>query len=184
MGLSSARHAAIANFAAGWVRDLPKIAEQIGLAGADSLLLAAPALAACLSTASESLLAQGVSNVGDVFAAILSASHDPKLAHKWRSDVVTRTRQSIESGASSDLVTSMRESGGIGSGAWLSFPSKLAHYLSDQEYCLAVRLHMSLDVFLTRPHENLTCMHKGGDRAQNRICRQSHGCKRTPSDVV
>ena len=170
-GLASVRHSSNANYLSAWMRDLPLIAEQLDRAGPDLLLDQSPVLCASLCSTLGQLDAQSSLDLPALSSTVLQEAGETKLASKWRASVVTRTKQTFESGATDAQVTAMRESGGRGAGLWLALPTQPSHHLTDQEFTTACRLRMSLDIFRRDPHQSSTCKHRGGQRTGHRVCQ-------------
>ena len=109
-------------------------------------------------------VAQGANASNDLTTALVDAGGEKKLAKRWRTDVVTRTRTSIESGAANEDVTCTNESGGSGGGAGLRFPQLPRHHFTNQEFSTAVRLRMNMKVYSS----DQQCRHKS--RRDGRVC--------------
>ena len=148
----------------------------MGLASPSAVLDHAPALRACLTSVAQAMAAQGVEELPASMEDII-IKFSSSAASKWRSEVVTRIRQNIKSGATEEFVTTMLESGGSGGGSWMATPSAAQHCLTNQEFTTSSRLRMNLDVHRTPPDRNLTCAHKGGQRVGFRTCRQAADAK-------
>ena len=170
-GLASVRHSSNANYLSAWIRDLPLIAEHLDRAGPDLLLEQSPVLCASLCSILGQLDAQSSLDLPALSSTVLQEAGETKLASKWRASVVTRTKQTFESGATDAQVTAMRESGGRGAGLWLALPTQPSHHLTDQEFTTACRLRMSLDIFRRDPHQSSTCKRRGGQRTGYRVCQ-------------
>ena len=151
-------HASHANFLAGWVRDLPKIAEQIGQPNVEAVLARAAPLEQSLQHAVSTLTVQGVDDLPNVSAAF-GFHGSPKLASHWRSAVLARCKTLVESGSTPEQVVAIRASSGSGSGAWMGVPSKQAHFFTDQEVITSVRLRMCMEVYTTPSSGHVPCMH-------------------------
>ena len=171
-GFQSAQHSAGANFAGSWFRDLHGLAEGMGAASPQSLLDRAVEVRASLEGSLASLSELGASVPTDLDNALTQTKDETKLARKWRSEVVARISNNVESGAANEHVSCMLESGGIGSGGWLSFPRLPCHHFTNQEFRTAVRLRMHMDVFSTGPNQTLRCKHQASFQRGGRICNE------------
>jgi hypothetical protein len=171
-GFQSTQHSALANFAGSWFRDLHGLAESMDVASPQSLLDRAVGVRASLEESIVSLSALGASIPTDLNLALTHTEGVSKLARQWRSEVVARISNNVESGAANEHVNCMRESGGTGSGGWLNFPRAPSHHFTNQEFRTAVRLRMHLDVFSKGPTQTLRCKHQASFQRGGRICNE------------
>jgi len=169
-GFQAVRFSALANYVASYLRDIPGIAGRMQLTTGSALLERAHSIRNALQAAVNELAHLGASVPTDLRQALEESGNIKKLASVWRSQVVTRIVRTIESGATNDQITAMHESGGPGAGAWLNFPLKAAHHMSDQEFGTSVRLRMTLDVLRKEPHANLQCKHRSVRNGNVRVC--------------
>ena len=112
----------------------------------------------------------GASVASTLAEALSQANGEKKLVRKWRSEVITRIGNQMESGLTSEHVICCRESGGSGGGSWLHFPRKPCHHFTNQEFDTAVRLRMSLPVYHKGPTQTLRCKHKQRAQRGPRVC--------------
>ena len=158
MGLQSVVHASSANFLAGWVRDLPSIAEKIGQPNVEAVLQRAAPLERCFQQVIDHLTANGADDLPNVSAAF-EFHGTPKLASHWRSGVLARCKNLVESGSTPEQIVAMKASSGPGAGAWMGVPSRQGHFLSDQEVITSIRLRMYMHVYDIPPAVNVACTH-------------------------
>ena len=141
----------------------------MGLASPQTLLEQAPCIQTVPQDSMTSLVALGATIPAEVGEALSQTHNEMKLARKWRTEVVTRITNNVESGAADVHVVCMLESGGNGAGSWLGFPQKSCHHFTNQEYRTSVRLRIGLDVLSAGP---IRCKHKSTNRENLRVCEQ------------
>ena len=118
MGLQSVVHASSANFLAGWVRDLPSIAEKIGQPNVEAVLQRAVPLEGYFQQVIDHLTANGADDLPNVSAAF-EFHGTPKLASHWRSGELARCKNLFDSGSTPEKYVAMKASSGPGAGAWM-----------------------------------------------------------------
>ena len=172
LGFHAVQHSAAANYAGPWLRDLGGLAERMDTASPQALLDNSPCVKAVLHEATQSLASTGALVSSDLSTVLTETSGEKQLASKWRSEVVTRITNNIDSGAANGDVICMRESGGKGGGAWLKFPWRPAHHMTNQQFTTSVRLRMNLPVYSISAAQPQHCKHKSRPRTGTpaRVC--------------